>query len=362
MTGDGTGGAGREPGGSIGEILERRGAGDRERARAYNFAYLDEDTKREIRRALLKAVAVPGLQVPFAGREMPMPYGWGTGGIQVTASIIGPDDVLKVIDQGSDDTTNAVSIRAFHRALTGVETTTATDAATIIQTRHRIPETPLKEGQIMVYQVPLPEPMRQLEPSELETRTLHALEEYGTMYLKLYEDVARHKEIAISFDYPVMVAGRYAASPSPIPRFDNPKLDGSPALHLFGAGRERRVYAIPPYTGVKSFDFSDYPFRIQSWDRACALCGASDSYLDEIVTDDQGGRMFACSDTDHCRRRLERVPGPGEDAGGGDGSGPPEGDGGGRGSGPPDAGEEGRESAEQLDAGGGGEPGRTEGE
>ena len=50
----------------------------------YNFGYLDEQTKRMIRRALLKAVAVPGYQVPFGGREMPLPYGWGTGGIQVT--------------------------------------------------------------------------------------------------------------------------------------------------------------------------------------------------------------------------------------------------------------------------------------
>ena len=54
-------------------------------APAYNFAYLDEQTKRMIRRAILKAVAIPGYQVPFASREMPMPYGWGTGGVQVTA-------------------------------------------------------------------------------------------------------------------------------------------------------------------------------------------------------------------------------------------------------------------------------------
>ena len=39
----------------------------------YNFAYLDEHTKRMIRRALLKAVALPGYQVPFGGREMPLP-------------------------------------------------------------------------------------------------------------------------------------------------------------------------------------------------------------------------------------------------------------------------------------------------
>src|SRR5829696_852258 len=92
----------------------------------YNFAYLDEGTKRMIRRAILKGVAIPGYQVPFASREMPMPYGWGTGGVQVTAAILGPHDVLKVIDQGSDDTTNAVSIRHFFETTAGIETTTRT--------------------------------------------------------------------------------------------------------------------------------------------------------------------------------------------------------------------------------------------
>ena len=127
-----------------------------ERDPHYNFAYLDESTKRMLRRALLKAVAVPGYQVPFGSREMPLPYGWGTGGIQVTAAIIGPDDVLKVIDQGSDDTTNAINIRRFFGRVTGVATTESTPAATIVQTRHRIPE-PLRAGQIMVFQVPIPE-------------------------------------------------------------------------------------------------------------------------------------------------------------------------------------------------------------
>jgi len=130
----------------------------------FNFAYLDEQTKRMIRRSILKAVAIPGYQVPFASREMPLPYGWGTGGLQLTCALIGPDDVLKVIDQGADDTTNAVNIRRFIARTTGVQTTTHTTEATLIQTRHRIPETPLKAGQIMVFQVPQPEPMFRLEP------------------------------------------------------------------------------------------------------------------------------------------------------------------------------------------------------
>ena len=44
------------------------------------YAYLDEDTKRNVRRAILKALAIPGWQVPFASREMPVARGWGSGG------------------------------------------------------------------------------------------------------------------------------------------------------------------------------------------------------------------------------------------------------------------------------------------
>jgi len=269
----------------------------------YNFAYLDEQTKRMIRRAILKAIAIPGYQVPFASREMPMPYGWGTGGVQLTASIIGPDDRLKVIDQGADDTTNAISIRKFFQRVTGVETTTDTTEASIIQTRHRIPETRLCSGQVLVYQVPIPEPLRFLEPRETETRTMHALEEYGVMHVKLYEDIARHGHIATTYAYPVKVEGRYVTDPSPTPKFDNPKMDQCPALQLFGAGREMRIYAIPPWTRVESLDFEDHPFEVQAFERPCDICGADDVFLDEVVTDDQGGRMFVCSDTHHCETR-----------------------------------------------------------
>ncbi|WP_018688559.1 alpha-D-ribose 1-methylphosphonate 5-phosphate C-P-lyase PhnJ [Ahrensia kielensis] len=269
----------------------------------YNFAYLDEQTKRMIRRAILKAIAIPGYQVPFSSREMPMPYGWGTGGVQVTASIIGPDDVLKVIDQGADDTTNAVSIRAFFAKVARVKTTTHTSEATIIQTRHRIPEEQLRDGQILVYQVPIPEPLRFLEPRETETRKMHALEEYGLMHVKLYEDIATHGHIATTYAYPVKVEGRYVMDPSPTPKFDNPKMHMSEALQLFGAGREKRIYAIPPYTNVVSLDFDDHPFEVQKFDKPCAICAAEGVYLDEVILDDQGSRMFVCSDTDNCESR-----------------------------------------------------------
>jgi alpha-D-ribose 1-methylphosphonate 5-phosphate C-P lyase len=123
------------------------------------------------------------------------------------------------------------------------------------------------------------------------------------MHVKLYEDIAKHGHIATSYSYPVMVADRYLMSPSPIPAFDNPKMHRMPALQLFGAGREKRIYAVPPYTDVRSLDFEDHPFRPHRAKAHCALCGSGQSYLDEVVTDDRGGRMFVCSDTDFCESR-----------------------------------------------------------
>lgn len=269
----------------------------------YNFGYLDEATKRMIRRTLLRALAIPGYQVPFGSREMPMPYGWGTGGVQITASLIGPEDRFKCIDQGADDTTNAVSIKGFFKRIAAVEPTEDTEDATIVQTRHRVPEHPLKAGQILVFQVPMPEPLRFLEPRETETRAMHGYEEYGLQYTALYEDVTANGRISSAAGYPVKANHRHIMTPSPIPSFDNPKLHMTPAIQLFGAGREKRIYALPPYTDVRSLDFEDKPFQIQSWSIPCALCQSTESYLDEVVTDDKGGRIYVCSDTYYCGQR-----------------------------------------------------------
>ena len=156
-------------GGASGERGRGRPPNDRA---GYNFAYLDEQTKRMIRRAMLKAVAIPGYQVPFGVARDAVALWLGHRRHPGHRRVIGPGDVLKVIDQGADDTTNAVSIRRFFARTAGVRTTDAHRARPrIIQTRHRIPETPLREGQILVYQVPIPEPLRMLEPRETETRS-----------------------------------------------------------------------------------------------------------------------------------------------------------------------------------------------
>jgi alpha-D-ribose 1-methylphosphonate 5-phosphate C-P lyase len=273
----------------------------------YSYAFLDEGAKREIRRKMLKAVAIPGCQVPFGSREMPIARGWGTGGLQLTLALIGADDVLKVIDQGSDDSVNAVNIKKFVKAVTGVSVTTNAAAATLIQTRHRIPEQPLKPHQLLVFQVPIPEPLRLVEPSERRTRRMHAEADYSRMWLYLYEDIVKYDEITVGARYPVMVNGRHLMDPSPIPRWDVPKLNHGEALCLFCAGREKRIYAVPAHTDVEPLAFDDVPFRVEAFDgRRCARCGSADTFLDEVIDDASGQRTYTCSDTAFCEAARRR--------------------------------------------------------
>ena len=86
---------------------------------ATSYGFLDASAKRELRRKMLKAIAVPGCQMPYASREVPMARGWGTGGLQVTLTLVSPQSRVKVIDQGADDGVNAASIRRFISRVSG---------------------------------------------------------------------------------------------------------------------------------------------------------------------------------------------------------------------------------------------------
>jgi alpha-D-ribose 1-methylphosphonate 5-phosphate C-P lyase len=265
------------------------------------FALLDEESKREIRRALLQAVATPGYQVPFGSREMPVARGWGSGGLQISLAIVGKDDVVKVIDQGDDEGVNAVNLRRLITTSTGTDESTEVDESTLIQSRHRIPEDAMGEDHILVLQVPVPEPLRGIERDMKELARMHAEADYSKMWVSLYEDKVRNGVITQTTGYPCLVAGRYVTATTPIPRWDIPRLHHSEFLTLFGAGREKRVYAIPPHTDVEPLTFEDVPFEVESADGArCKLCGSTESFLVETPGETSS---WSCSDTAWCRRR-----------------------------------------------------------
>lgn len=270
------------------------------------YAFLDEDAKKEIRRATLKAVAIPGYIVSFASREMPIARGWGTGGLQLTLSLIKEDDTLKVIDQGCDGSVNAVNMRNFITSVTDNKTTLDTLEATLIQTRHRIPEEELQEGQILVFQVPMPDVLETVEPDTAKAKVMHANADYSKLWVLLYEDTSQYGDSRISNRYPVMVENRYAMDPSPIPKYDTIKLGDSKALQLFGAGREKKIYAIPPYSDVKPLKFDDREFKVETFeDKYCKRCGNSGVFLDQVY-DNNGEINYYCSDTSYCDKTLEK--------------------------------------------------------
>lgn len=274
---------------------------------SYNYAFLDEQTKREIRRKTLKAVSIPGHQVPFGSREMPLARGWGTGGLQLSLSLIGPEDVFKAIDQGDDASVNAVNMRNLVSRMAGIETTLDAREATIIQTRHRVPEDRLRADQILVLQVPIPEPLERVEPRISRSMKMHAEKDYSKMWLYLYENIAKTGEITVGADYPVVVNGTYLMASSPIPRWDVPKLHNAPFLSLFGAGREKRIYAVPPHTSVEPLEFEDHRFTVERFPEGCRKCGSTDTYLDELADEATGVAYFVCSDTGFCDRRFEEL-------------------------------------------------------
>lgn len=262
----------------------------------YAYGFLDASAKREIRRRLIKAVAVPGYQVPYASREVPIARGWGTGGLQVTLTLLNPAHVVKVIDQGADDSVNAASIRRFLTRVSGATATWDTLEATLIQSRHRIPEEILRPDQTLILQVPNPEPLRPVEPNMSVARQMHADADYGRLWLTLYEQIVRSGRVMQGAAYPSLVNGRHVMAPSPIPRWDVPKLHMARHLTILSAGREKRLYAVPPFTKVEPLVFDDVPFRVE--DHAGLTChrsGLKGFFMNEIPQD--GGSAFEVSDS-----------------------------------------------------------------
>jgi alpha-D-ribose 1-methylphosphonate 5-phosphate C-P lyase len=79
-----------------------------------------------------------------------------------------------------------------------------------------------------------------------------------------------------------------------------PRLHECEHLNLYGAGREKRIYAIPPHTEVRPLTFSDVPYEVEFVrDAHCDYCGSSDTFLVEST------EGYVCSDSDWCTRVSE---------------------------------------------------------
>jgi alpha-D-ribose 1-methylphosphonate 5-phosphate C-P lyase len=58
-------------------------------------------------------------------------------------------------------------------------------------------------------------------------------------------------------------------------------------LYLFGAGREKRIQCIPPFTRVEPLEFEDIRFKVEEF--IGVRCSASDkekAFMDQIYAED----------------------------------------------------------------------------
>ena len=218
----------------------------------YNFAYLDEQTKRMIRRAMLKAVADPRL--PGALRlaaRCPCP-------------MAGAPAACRSPPRSSVGTTCSRSSTRARTTPPMRSTSGASSPAPPVWRRPRapakppssrpataFPRTPLTEEQILVYQVPMPEPLSAPGAARSETASCTRWREYGLMHVKLYEDIARYGHIATCLR--LSGDGQRALPDVALadPEVRQPQAAHEPGAATVSAPAARSaLYAIPPYTPV----------------------------------------------------------------------------------------------------------------
>jgi alpha-D-ribose 1-methylphosphonate 5-phosphate C-P lyase len=77
------------------------------------------------------------------------------------------------------------------------------------------------------------------------------------------------------------------ATPTPIPSWDVPNLSMARCLYLFGAGREKRIHCIPPFTRVAPLEFEDIRFKVEEFvGIKCSVTDQDKAFLDQIYADD----------------------------------------------------------------------------
>ena len=134
---------------------------------------------------------------------MPIARGWGTGGLQITFVLLVKQDMLKVIDQGADESVNAVNIKKLVHKTTGVETTYETSEATIIQSTTSNSRSSINRKANSCFTSSDARTTKSVEPSEFKTKKLHAENDYSGAWLMLFEQIMKYGKTATDADHPV---------------------------------------------------------------------------------------------------------------------------------------------------------------
>jgi len=126
-----------------------------------------------------------------------------------------------------------------------------------------------------------------VERHEVKTRAMHAEADYAKLWVTLYEAYVRSGTLRTGAGHPIMVNGRYVATSSPILSWDVPNLNMARCLFLFGAGREKRIHCIPPFTRVEPLEFEDIRFKVEEFlGVRCSVSGEDKAFMDQIYNED----------------------------------------------------------------------------
>jgi alpha-D-ribose 1-methylphosphonate 5-phosphate C-P lyase len=80
-------------------------------------------------------------------------------------------------------------------------------------------------------------------------------------------------------------------------------------LTILSAGREKRIFAVPPFTRVEPLVFSDVPYRVEDHaELTCHRSGQRGFFMNEIPQDD-GSSLFEVSDSEWGVKAIRRRDG-----------------------------------------------------
>ena len=75
-------------------------------------------------------------------------------------------------------------------------------------------------------------------------------------------------------------------------------------LTILSAGREKRIFAVPPFTRVEPLVFDDVPYQVEEHSRlTCYRSGAKGFFMNEIPQED-GSSTYEMSDSEYGVKAL----------------------------------------------------------
>ena len=255
--------------------------------KSFNYAFIDEFTKKEIRRKTLKAVCIPGYQVPYSSPEMPISRGWGTGGLHLIPRAHRTRRCLQGHRSGQRcqrECLQPASVRQIDDQLRTHFRYGGRDADSVAPPCSR--GDPDREADSRAAGAAAGASARR-GALRGEDSQMHAEADYAKIWVTLYESYVRSGSL-MQRRRPSHHGERPLRRDAVAhPELGCAELNMARCLYLFGAGREKRIHCIPPFTRVEPLEFEDIRFKVEEFvGIQCSATKQDKAFMDQIYADD----------------------------------------------------------------------------